>query len=331
MKNIPKFSMNKKTGKIAVEKLKSILSNFAIINPHDEDIDLGIDLRGQIIKNEYPESIFFNIQVKGTNKKIEENNGYLSHQINISTLNFWKLQNEVTFLFLVDISNDNCYWSYPFENLDLNKINSSNCKSISIKIPISNIINRETKILPNNFYHYIIKYHIENLNKIPKLMESINEMLKLNTSNSLIENKYSLVSLEKNINIINKSFLEIKETISKNIELIFDKTFDFFIILDHIPEVKYYCPDGIFNDNSFKSKNNKSFYELKQEAEVLIKELHMNLCIDVIEKLLKIHEEILEYGNNAGYFSIEMLLDKKDGYSLIKEVTKDLKILNSFR
>ena len=43
---IPKYAHNKQIGNIAADTLKSILQKFAIVNPHDESIDLGIDMRG---------------------------------------------------------------------------------------------------------------------------------------------------------------------------------------------------------------------------------------------------------------------------------------------
>ena len=67
---IPKYAHNKQIGNIAADTLKSILQKFAIVNPHDESIDLGIDMRGQIVENEIPQEQFFNIQCKGTDRLI---------------------------------------------------------------------------------------------------------------------------------------------------------------------------------------------------------------------------------------------------------------------
>lgn len=45
MKKLPTYGVNKLTGNVAADILKSILQRFAIVNTHDESIDLGIDMR----------------------------------------------------------------------------------------------------------------------------------------------------------------------------------------------------------------------------------------------------------------------------------------------
>jgi len=52
-------------GNRAADILKSILQKFDIVNLHDESIDLGIDMRAQVIENNIPKDQFFNIQCKG--------------------------------------------------------------------------------------------------------------------------------------------------------------------------------------------------------------------------------------------------------------------------
>jgi hypothetical protein len=59
MKKLPIYSNEKNTGNIASDILKSILQKFAIVNLHDESIDLGIDMRAQVIENNMPKEQFF--------------------------------------------------------------------------------------------------------------------------------------------------------------------------------------------------------------------------------------------------------------------------------
>ena len=68
MEKLPIYSNQKKTGNIALDILKSILQKFAIVNSHDESIDLGIDMRAQIIENNIPRSNFSTYNAKGRSR-----------------------------------------------------------------------------------------------------------------------------------------------------------------------------------------------------------------------------------------------------------------------
>lgn len=87
---LPTYSGNKQTGNIAADILKASLQRFAIINPREESIDLGIDMRGQIVENGLPKDQFFNIQCKGTaSLDIENKEDYFTKQISVTTINYW--------------------------------------------------------------------------------------------------------------------------------------------------------------------------------------------------------------------------------------------------
>lgn len=65
---LPKYGKNKQTGNVAADILKSVIQRFCIVNSYDESIDLGIDMRAQVVLNTIPQDIFFNIQCKGTHE-----------------------------------------------------------------------------------------------------------------------------------------------------------------------------------------------------------------------------------------------------------------------
>lgn len=50
MNKLHKYSRLKRIGNKAADTLKSILEEFALVNIHDESIDLSIYMRAQIIK-----------------------------------------------------------------------------------------------------------------------------------------------------------------------------------------------------------------------------------------------------------------------------------------
>lgn len=171
---LPKYKDTKNVENIAADVLKSVIQKFSIVNPHDESIDLGIDMRAQIIQNSLPTEYFFNIQSKGTdNLNISED--YFTRQIQVSTVNYWLQQNDTTFLFLVDINTQNCYWVNPINEL-LEKIDSIQTNdSVSIRIPRENCINHNTSELPEEFIQNIILYtafQIDKGNTVLKQLKS---------------------------------------------------------------------------------------------------------------------------------------------------------------
>ena len=171
---IPKYAHNKQIGNIAADTLKSILQKFAIVNPHDESIDLGIDMRGQIVENEIPQEQFFNIQCKGTDEAdITSSTLYLTIQIKVSTINYWNQQNEVTFLFLVDNSTQNCYWCNPLEQIESRIDEIQEQDKVNIRVPIENCINKQTLKLPSNFINDITLYVVKKMNRLSDMMHKL--------------------------------------------------------------------------------------------------------------------------------------------------------------
>lgn len=101
---LPVYSLNKKKGNLAADYLKLSISNFAVVNIIDESVDLGIDMRAELLKETSPIGLFFNIQSKGKDEvdSETEKQGYFTVPIKISTINYWRQQNDVTILFVVE-------------------------------------------------------------------------------------------------------------------------------------------------------------------------------------------------------------------------------------
>lgn len=56
--------MNKKKGNLAADYLKRVISNFAVVNIIDESVDLGIDMRAELLKETSPIGLFLIFRVK---------------------------------------------------------------------------------------------------------------------------------------------------------------------------------------------------------------------------------------------------------------------------
>ena len=265
---IPKYAHNKQIGNIAADTLKSILQKFAIVNPHDESIDLGIDMRGQIVENEIPQEQFFNIQCKGTDEAdITSSTLYLTIQIKVSTINYWNQQNEVTFLFLVDNSTQNCYWCNPLEQIESRIDEIQEQDKVNIRVPIENCINKQTLKLPSNFINDITLYVVKKMNRLSDMMHKIKNSI-IDRHDLDISSSFEILSiLVKETDKIKKDYYEIADIIINNIKLNLQKSYDIYHQLDCIPEARRYCPNGVFYDKGFSGKSNKSIIDLKEEAD----------------------------------------------------------------
>lgn len=217
---IPKYAHNKQIGNIAADTLKSILQKFAIVNPHDESIDLGIDMRGQIVENEIPQEQFFNIQCKGTDEAdITSSTLYLTIQIKVSTINYWNQQNEVTFLFLVDNSTQNCYWCNPLEQIESRIDEIQEQDKVNIRVPIENCINKQTLKLPSNFINDITLYVVKKMNRLSDMMHKIKNSI-IDRHDLDISSSFEILSiLVKETDKIKKDYYEIADIIINNIKL----------------------------------------------------------------------------------------------------------------
>ncbi|WP_160319658.1 DUF4365 domain-containing protein [Paenibacillus xylanivorans] len=78
--------------------------------------DIGIDLNVELLDGSVPNGLYFNAQCKGKDE-IEIDEEHIKISIKITTINYWLLRKEPTFLFVVDPDNLNIFWCYPFDQL----------------------------------------------------------------------------------------------------------------------------------------------------------------------------------------------------------------------
>lgn len=275
---LPTYSQEKKQGNIAADILKKNLQKIAIVNGHDESIDLGIDMRAQIIKDSKPLPLFFNIQCKGkdTIEKYVINKGYLSVCIKITTINFWRQQNEITFLFVVDNDTEKCFWVNPLKILKSKIDNIQNQDSISVKVPLCNIIDNKINTIPMEWIEDILMYMATQQELNVKLLEDTVLGLTENYSLDITTSVLVIKELKKNADNIDKSFYRICEALIESIKDQMEETLDYAYELDQMDDiVRKWCPEGVFSSTTFSEKK-KSIKELKQEMYSLIKEFHSN-------------------------------------------------------
>lgn len=147
MTKLPKRTKSQRIGVSAADLLSSVFSQFCNIIPVPQDKDIGIDFICEIMQGEYPTGKSFNIQCKGKEEtKVEKN--LITLPIKVTTLNYWLLQPNPTFLIIVDCQNSIFYWSFPQDFLgSLNK-NWQNQNTVSIPVLLKTCFDKNVNALP---------------------------------------------------------------------------------------------------------------------------------------------------------------------------------------
>lgn len=303
---LPKYHSNKQIGNIAADILKSNLQRFAIVNSHDESIDLGIDMRGQIIEDNVPKNQFFNIQCKGTAelnaKDIED---YFSLQINVTTINYWYQQNDTTFLFLVDVATENCYWCNPIIDLYERMDEIQGQETVSIKVPRDNIINKETTTLPKKYINAIILYAVKNLKVATSIVRKVSNNLERGELSDLDFSIQLLQDIVNSVEEINVHYNLIIEHLIREIKQSWLETKEYIIRLDYCHPAKKYVSD--YQTDTGFSSSNRCYGDLKQEIDGIISEFESNkITISRVEDLKNRYKELLDYQINLLAFLREM-------------------------
>ncbi|MGG6297016.1 DUF4365 domain-containing protein [Leptolyngbya sp. AN02str] len=147
MTKLPKRTKSQKIGVSAADLLSSVFAEFCNIIPVPQDRDLGIDFICEIMQGEHPTGRLFNIQCKGKEEAKVEGDS-ITLPIKVTTLNYWLLQPNPTFLIVVDCQNSMFYWSFPQDFLcSLNK-NWQKQQTVSIPIPLGNYFEQDVNALP---------------------------------------------------------------------------------------------------------------------------------------------------------------------------------------
>lgn len=148
MNYLPKRTKSQKIGSNAADLLSSVLTQVCNVIPVPQDRDFGIDFICEIIQEDHPTGKLFNVQCKGQ-EEANIKGDIITLPIAVTTLNYWLLQPNPTFLIIVDCQNSIFYWSFPQEFLsELNK-NWQEQKTVSIPVSIYDSFEQNINALPN--------------------------------------------------------------------------------------------------------------------------------------------------------------------------------------
>ncbi|MEQ8465052.1 MAG: DUF4365 domain-containing protein [Coleofasciculus sp. E1-EBD-02] len=148
MTNLPKRTKSQKIGVSAADLLNFVFDKFCNVIPVPQERDLGIDFICEIMQGEHPTGKLFNIQCKGKEEAKVKGNS-ITVPIKVTTLNYWSLQSNPTFLIVVDCQNHLFYWSFPQNFLRSFKKNWQRQKTVSIPVPIENCFDQDINTLPS--------------------------------------------------------------------------------------------------------------------------------------------------------------------------------------
>ena len=148
MMKLPKRTDAQKLGVSAADVLSAVLTNFCNVIPVHQERDFGIDFICEIFQDGHPTGKWFNVQSKGAEEvKIKSNT--IKINIKVRTLNYWLLQENPTFIIVVNRQDNTFYWSFPEEFLQSrsNK-DCQNQEEVTILIPTNNCFQLNSKELP---------------------------------------------------------------------------------------------------------------------------------------------------------------------------------------
>lgn len=148
MSKLPRRTKSQRIGTSAADLLSSVFAKFCNIIPVPQDKDLGIDFICEVMQEEHPTGKLFNVQCKGK-EEAEAKGNLITVSIKVTTLNYWLLQPNPTFLIIVDCRNSVFYWSFPKDFLRSLSNNWQEQQTVSIPVPIQNCFERDINTLPD--------------------------------------------------------------------------------------------------------------------------------------------------------------------------------------
>jgi len=147
MTKLPKRTKSQKIGVSVADLFSSVFAEFCNVIPVPQERDLGVDFICEIMHGEYPTGKLFNIQCKGKEEaKVKSDS--ITVSIKVSTLNYWLLLPNPTFLIVVDCQNNLFYWSFPQDTLNSCNKNWKEQQTLSIPVSIDNNFKQDISILP---------------------------------------------------------------------------------------------------------------------------------------------------------------------------------------
>lgn len=157
MTKLPKRTKSQRIGASAAELLSSVFDEFCNVVPIPEGRDFGIDFICEIMQGEHPTGKLFNVQCKGKEEAEVEGNS-ITVSVKVTTLNYWLLQPNPTFLVVVDCRNSMFYWSFPQDFLSLLNKNWQEQQTVSIPIPVQSRFEQDINTLPTQLVSIVYSH-----------------------------------------------------------------------------------------------------------------------------------------------------------------------------
>lgn len=296
---LPKFTPAQMVGNRAASVLQAVMQKFCIFEEISANQDLGIDFMGTILENSLPTKYNFNVQCKGTEDsgvKMNADKSKFVYSIKTTTINYWKQKKDVTFLFLVDIKKEVIFWSSPLKEIDNRDLSKQD--SVTIHIPLNNIISSKSICLSSDFKFEIIRYYACFAQGVVSQLQNIRQM----KDNNEISHMLELVKvLEANMLLVQNEYNELISELRNKITEDLNSTYSYWCILNTIDIVKKYCPKGIFDASFSNKKGGKTL----GECEIKLESYVNNNTISH-EKLYELSKEVFEIRKNVLAFLREM-------------------------
>lgn len=163
MTDLPMEGRSQEIGRLAGNAFGVKTPKAWIPHPQDGDTDFGIDYLIQVKSDHGQVSFSFYLQLKGTTTpQYDKDKSHISYDFKTKTLNYYHQQEPLVMVAVVDLINEDRLWECPIYYywlddswFDQHKEKLSNQKSISVKIPVSNILDNTLDIY--TFYSRRIK------------------------------------------------------------------------------------------------------------------------------------------------------------------------------
>ncbi|GMK39065.1 hypothetical protein PCCS19_21190 [Paenibacillus sp. CCS19] len=212
---LPKVHQNTKKGNVAVALLESVLSRFSIVNTIPVEKDIGIDLHVELLNGDTPNGFCFNAQCKGKDE-VEIDEQAITIPIKISTINYWLLHKEPTFLFVVDIDSLSIFWCYPYEQISERLEELQQQKTVNIHVDKKSVFSLGIKEVPVEIVEVINNFDY-------KLFEALSHSV----SHTFLENAGKQQGSLKDRLL---AFKDSAELLKENLAAIIDRQRDQFIL-----------------------------------------------------------------------------------------------------
>jgi hypothetical protein len=98
---LPKNTEAQQVGQKAAKLFSAVFAKFCNVVSVPQEHDLGIDFICEIMHGGHPTGKHFNVQCKGK-EEIKAGSDVIQVSIKVGTLNYWLLQENPTFLIVID-------------------------------------------------------------------------------------------------------------------------------------------------------------------------------------------------------------------------------------